>query len=89
MTIEICYEATNTNPNSSYILIKVCLEGYNKYELSVYIDSDCFVCFGKRTLFLEFILKKVKNPLQIRIADNSIMNHNEVIEGLSIELRGV
>ena len=25
----------------------------------------------------------------MRIADNSIMNHNEVIEGLSIELEGV
>ena len=27
MTIEISYEATNTNPNSIYIPIKVCLEG--------------------------------------------------------------
>jgi len=46
-TMEICYEATNTNPNSIYIPIKVCLEGYNKYELCAYIDSDCFVCFSK------------------------------------------
>jgi len=30
MTMEICYEATNTNPNSIYILIKLCSEGYNK-----------------------------------------------------------
>ena len=33
--------------------------------------------------------KKVKNPLQVRIADNSIMSHNEAIEGLNIELRGI
>ena len=33
MTMEISYEATNTNPNSIYIPIYVCLEGYNKYEL--------------------------------------------------------
>jgi len=33
MTIKICYEATNTNPNSTYVPIKVCLEGHNKYEL--------------------------------------------------------
>ena len=33
--------------------------------------------------------KKAKNPLQKRIADNSIMSHNEAIEELSIELGGV
>ena len=30
-----------------------------------------------------------KNLLQVRIADNSVMSHNEAIEGLSIELGGV
>ena len=30
MAMKICYEATNTNPNSNYIPIKICLEGYNK-----------------------------------------------------------
>ena len=30
-----------------------------------------------------------KNPLQVRIVDNSIMSHNEAIKGLSIELGGV
>jgi len=38
MTMDICYEVTNTNPNNIYILINVCLEGYNKYELCAYID---------------------------------------------------
>ena len=33
--------------------------------------------------------KKAKNPLQVRIADNSIMSHNEAIEGLNIEIGGV
>ena len=33
--------------------------------------------------------KKAKNPLQVMIADNTIMSHNEAIEGLSIELGGV
>ena len=51
MTMEICYEATNTNPNSIYIPIKICLEGYNKYELCAYTDSSYSVCFGKRSLF--------------------------------------
>ena len=55
MTIEICYEATNTNPNSIYILINVFLEGYNKYELCAYINSACSACFGKRSLFPEFM----------------------------------
>ena len=55
MTMKICYEVTNTNPNSIYIPINVCLEGYNKYELCAYIDSGCFVCFCKRLLFLEFM----------------------------------
>jgi len=89
ITMEICYEATNTNPNSIYIPIKVCLEGYNKYELRAYIDSGCSVCFGKRSLFSEFMWKRTKNPLQVRIADNSAMSHNEAIEDLSIELGGV
>jgi len=30
LTMEICYEATNINPNSINILIKICLEGYNQ-----------------------------------------------------------
>jgi len=86
LTMEICCEATNTNPNSIYIPIKICLEWYNLYELTTYIDSGCSVCFGKRSLFLEFMWKKAKNPLQVRIADNSIMSHNEAIEGLNIEI---
>ena len=89
MTMEVCYEATNTNPNSIYIPIKVCLERYNKYELYAYIDSDCSICFGKISLSSEFMWKRAKNLLQVRIADNSVMIHNEGIEGLSIKLRGV
>ena len=87
--MKICYEATKTNPNSFYIPIKICLEGYNPYELTAYIDSGCFVYFGKRSLFPEFMWKKAKTPLQVRIADNSIMSHNEAIEGLNIELGGI
>ena len=89
MNMKICEEVTNANPNSIYIAINVCLEGYNKYELCGYIDSGCSICFEKRSLFPEFMCKRVKNPLQVRIADNSIMSRNEAIEGLSIELGGV
>ena len=89
MTMKICYEATNRNPNSIYILIKVCSKGYNKYELCAYIDSGCSVCFGKKIIIFRIYVKKAKNRLQVRIADNSIMSHNEAIEGLSIELEGV
>ena len=79
MTMEICYEATNTNPNSIYILIKVCLEGYNKYALCGYIDSGCSVCFGKISLFPKFMWKRAKYLLKVMIADNSVMSHNETI----------
>jgi len=89
LTMEICYKTTNINTNSIYIPIKVCLEGHNKYELCAYIDSSCSVCFEKISLFLEFMWKKANNHLQVRIADNSIVSHNEAIEGLSIELGGV
>jgi len=34
-------------------------------------------------------VKRAKNHLQVIMADNSVMSHNEVIEGLSIELGGV
>ena len=87
--MEICYEVTNTNPNSIYIPINICLEGYTEYELCAYIDSGCFVWFGKGSLFSEFMWKKAKNSLQVRIADNSIMNYHEAVEGLPIELGGV
>ena len=33
--------------------------------------------------------KRAKNPLQVRLADSSIMSHNEAIERLSIELRAL
>ena len=55
MTMGICYEATSTNSNSISIPMKVCLKGCNKYELCVYIDSVCSVCFEKILLFSEFI----------------------------------
>ena len=55
LTMDICYEATNTNRNGIYILIKICLEGYNQYELSAYIDSSYFIYFEKRSLFSEFM----------------------------------
>ena len=81
MTMEICYEVTNTNPNNIYIPINVYLERYNKYELCAYIDSGYSICFGKISLFPEFIWKRVRYPLQVMIADISIMSHNEAIEG--------
>jgi len=31
--------------------------------------------------------EKTKNPLQVKIVENSIMSHNEAIEGLSIEIK--
>ena len=43
----------------------------------------------KENIISRINVKKAKNPLQIRIADNSIMSHNKAIEGLSIELGGV
>ena len=55
MNMKICYKVTNTNPNSIYIPIKVCLVGNNKYELCAYIDSGCSICFRKRSLFPEFM----------------------------------
>jgi len=60
MTIEICYEATNTNPNSIYISIKVCLEEYNKYELCAYINSGCSVCFRKNSSSQNLCRKELK-----------------------------
>jgi len=87
--MEIFYEVTSINSNSIYMPINIYLERYNKYELCAYIDSGCSVCFGKISLFSEFIWKKVKNPLQVGIADNSIISHNEAIEGSAIELGGV
>ena len=55
MIMKISYEATNTNSNSIYIPIKICLEGYNIHELCAYIDGGCFVYFGKRLLFPAFM----------------------------------
>jgi len=55
LTMKICYEATNINPNSVYIPIKICLEEYNLYELTAYIDNGCSVYFGKISLFSEFM----------------------------------
>ena len=60
MNMEICYEATNTNPNSIYIPIKVCLENYNKYELYAYIDSGCCICLKKDHYFLSLCGKELK-----------------------------
>ena len=77
--MEVCYETTNTNPNSTYIPIKKCLKGYNQYELIVYINSE------KISLFSDFIWKKAKKFFA-RIADNSIMSNNEAIEGLNIKI---
>jgi len=34
-------------------------------------------------------VEKAENSLHVRIVDNSIMNHNEAIEGLNIEIGGV
>jgi len=55
LTMQICYEATNTNPNSIDITIKICLEGYNQYELTAYIDGGCSIYFAKRLLFPKFM----------------------------------
>ena len=63
ITIEICYKVTNTNSNSIYILINICLDGYTRNELCAYIGSSYSIYFGKRTLFSEFMWKKTKNPL--------------------------
>ena len=42
----------------------------------------------KKIIISRVYVERAKNPLQVRIADNSIMSHNEAIEGLFIELGG-
>lgn len=54
MTMETCYEAANTNPNSIYNPINACLKEYNKYELCTYISSGSSVYLRKRSIFPEF-----------------------------------
>ena len=51
MTLEIYYEVASTNPDTIYILINICLKGYNGYELCTHIDGGCSVYFEKRCLF--------------------------------------
>ena len=58
MTMEIWYKITNTNPNSIYIPIKVCLEGYNKYELCVYINIVVVLSVLKKDLYLRNQVEK-------------------------------
>ena len=58
MTIKICYEAVNTNPNSIYIPIKVCLKGYNKYKLCTYINSGCSYALKRKHYFQYLYGKK-------------------------------
>jgi len=89
LTIEICYEASSFNPNSNYNQINIRLEGHNQYKLCAYIDGGCSIYFEKRLLFSEFVWKKIKNPLQVRIAKNRMMSHNQGVEQLSIKIRGV
>jgi len=43
----------------------------------------------KEYYFQSICGKRAKNPLQVRIVDNSIMSHNEAIEGLNVEIGGV
>ena len=59
--IEVCLRVTN--PNSIYISISICLEGFNQYELCAFVDSGCTVCFGKKTLFPDFIWKTASKPI--------------------------
>jgi len=88
--MEICYEATTTNPNNMYTSNKNMLGGSTQYELTAYIDSGRSVCFGKSSLLSEFVWKKVKKkPLKVRIADNNIISHNKAIQALNIEIGGV
>ncbi|XP_021721370.1 uncharacterized protein LOC110688928 [Chenopodium quinoa] len=89
MQMEASNEISSTNPNIIYIPIDACIEDYNKYKFCAYIDSGSSTCFGKRSLFPEFLWKKAKNPMQVRIANNSVMMHTEIIEDLKIKIGGV
>ena len=50
--------SNNTNPNSIYMLINVCLERYNKYELCAYIDSGCSTYFEKKIFIFKINVEK-------------------------------
>ena len=86
LTMEICCEATNINHNIIYIPIYICFEGYNRYELCIYIDSGCSICFEKKINIFRIYMKKAKNFVKVKITNNNIMSHNETIEGLFIEI---
>jgi len=51
LMMEICYEGTNTNPNSICIPINIYLNGYNRRELRTCIDIGCFVWYEKNHYF--------------------------------------
>ena len=45
--------------------------------------------FWKKITIFRISAERAKNPLQVRIAGNSILSHNEAIEGLFIKMRGI
>ena len=72
VTMQICYEGTNPNPNSIYIPINICLEN----EL---VNANCVLSLILVVLsilekdhFQNLCGKKVKNSLQVRTANNSV-----------------
>ena len=76
-TIEICYEATNTNSNSIYIPINICLNKYNGYELYAYIDGDCSIYFGKKFLKNSLLLEFMWNNKKFSESKDNLWKHNE------------
>lgn len=45
--------------------------------------------FWKKIIVSRIFVKKAKSPMQIRIANNSVLIHTEIIEELQIEIGGV
>jgi len=60
ITMEICYEATNTNPNSIYTPIKIYLEGYNQYKLTPTYIAGILSAWKKDHYFQNLCVKKPK-----------------------------
>ena len=71
------------------MVINICLEGFNRYELCAFVDTGCSVCFGKKALFPEFIWQKSRRPIQVRLVDDSIMVHSELASDVPIMIGGV
>ena len=77
-----------TNPNSTFIKVGIKIKKLATYHIHAYIDTGASMCLADKYIFPEELWKTINKIIRVKIANDTIVTLDKVIENQEIDISG-